>query len=350
MSGAPGSTSPNMNIADSLLHRADRLQQDRAWLAVPVATWKKLGDDQAGNLAALIAYYAFASIFPLLLVLVTILDLVLRNNEGLRHRLLSSAVSRYPGVGTELERSVHHGLQQTGFALVIGLLLTLYGARGVAVALQNALNTVWGVPRFRRPRFPWSLLRSLGLIVVIGPGMIATITLSGIAGGSHLGEVGARIAAAAVALVLNIGLFWLGFRIATAREIAGRDLWLGAILAAICWQVLQLIGSYLVEHLAATKSVYGVFGIVLGLLAWLYLQAQVTLYVVELNVVRVRRLWPRSLAPPPLIDADLRAYKLYAQASQCRPELEIEVRQAAQTPNHAGPSDPSGPSGQSGPQ
>jgi hypothetical protein len=70
-----------------------------------------------------------------------------------------------------------------------------------------------------------------------------------------------------------------------------------------------------------------VFGLVLGLLAWLYLQAQITLYAVELNVVKARRLWPRSLFPPPLTKQDLEAYRLYAQAEQRRPELEIEVRE-----------------------
>ena len=71
------------------------------------------------------------------------------------------------------------------------------------------------------------------------------------------------------------------------------------------------------------------FGVVLGLLAWFYLQAQITLYVVELDVVRARRLWPRSLVPPPLTEADLRAYQMYAEAGLLRPELAVEVWQAA---------------------
>ena len=320
----------------ALVVRADKLQQRSPVLSVAVATWKKFSDDQAGNLAALIAYFAFASIFPLLLVAVTILDLAVKDNASLRNQLLSSALSKYPVIGPQLENSVSHGLSQTGLALVIGLLLTLYAARAVAAAMQNALNTVWAVPQFRRPKFPWSLLRSLGLIAVVGPGQIATITLSSVAGGAgHLNGALARVAVTLASLVLNVGLFWLGFRLATAKEIATRDLRLSAILAAFTWQLLQLLGGYFLSHQVATKSAYGVFGVVLGLLAWFYLQAQITLYVVELNVVRVRRLWPRTLAPPPLSDADLRAYQLSAQASQRRPELEIEVRQ--RSPGAGGP-------------
>lgn len=317
-----------LSRSERLLHATDRLQQRRPALAIAVATWKKFDDDQAGNLAALIAYFAFASIFPLLLVLVTILDLVIRNNASLRDQLLQSALSQYPVIGTELEQNVH-GLSATGPALVIGLLLTLYGARGIAVAIQNALNTVWGVPQYRRPGFPKSLLRSFGVIAVIGPGEIITITLSSIAGGTgHLNGTAARFAAIAVSLLLNVGLFWLAFRIATAAEVATRDLRLSAILAAVGWQALQLIGGYLVGHQLKTHSVYGIFAVVLGLLAWFYLQAQITLYAVELNVVRVRRLWPRSLVPPPLIAADLNVYQLQATANLRRPELEVEVREA----------------------
>jgi membrane protein len=319
-----------MNKLQQLLHTADRTQQGRPWLAIPVATWKKFGDDQAGNLAALISYYAFASIFPLLLVFVTILDLVLRNNPAERAKLEHSALSQYPVVGNDLLNHVH-GLSGTGFALAIGLILALLAARGVANAAQNAFNSVWGVPFTRRPGFPWDQLRSLALVLVIGPGILATIALSSLAGGTGhvISGAFAHILTVAISLLLNIGLFWLGFRIATAKEIATRDLRLSAILAAVAWQVLQVLGGYFVAHAANSNSAYGVFGVVLGLLAWFYLEAQLTLYVVELNVVRVRRLWPRSLNPPPLTDADLRSYELYATAQQRSKEIEVVTRPAA---------------------
>jgi membrane protein len=318
-----------------LLDSADRLQQRSHILAVAVATWKKFGDDQAGNLAALIAYYAFFSLFPLLLVGVTIMDLVSRNDPHLHHQLLH-ALGRYPVIGPQLEKHAH-GLRGTGFALVVGAVLTLFGARGVAVAMQNATNSVWEVPQFRRPGFPWSLLRSLGLMGVIGPGILATTTLSTYAGGAaHIGGVLSRAVVAVVSLLLNMGLFWLGFRFAASKEIGWRDLLLSAILAAIVWQVLQLVGGYFLSHELRTTSAYGVFGAVLGLLTWFYVQAQITLYCAELNVVRVRKLWPRSLNPPPFTEADLRCYQLYADASQRRPEVRIEVRPPSDDGQQAG--------------
>jgi membrane protein len=334
-----GNVVADMNFATRLIDKADNLQQSYPWLAVPFATVKKFGDDQAGNLAALIAYYAFGAIFPLLLVLVTILDLVVRNNEKLREQLLNSALSQYPVVGEQLKSSVEGGINKTGIALVIGILLTLYSSLAVGAAFQNALNTAWGVPLYRRPRFPWSLARSAGLILILGPGQLASITLSSVAGGTgNVSGAGARAGAVAVSLVLNVGLFWLGFRVATASQVAMRDLRLGAILSAITWQLLQLLGGYFVGHQLKTHSAYGVFAIVLGLLAWLYLQAQITLYVVELNVVRVRKLWPRALAPPPLTAADMRTYETQIKTSQRRPELRIDVREAPPDPPAPGAS------------
>lgn len=306
-----------------LVRAIDKAQQDHAWLAVGVATWKKFSDDQAGNLAALVAYYAFASIFPLLLVAYTILDLVARASPSVAARL-TSALGKYPFVN---DLGISHGLNQAGIALVIGVLLTLYASLGVANAIQNAMNTAWSVPKYERPGFPKNKLRSLGLIAVLGPGEIVTIALSTIAGGAgDFGGPGGEVAAALVSLLLNIGLFYVGFRIATSKEVRSRDLRLGAILAAVVWQILQLLISLGVLRLHS-RSAYGQFAIVIALLAWFYLQAQITLYVVELDVVRARRLWPRSLAPPPLTHADLRAYQAYAEASQLRPDLKITVDQ-----------------------
>ena len=212
----PGYVFLAMSKVKSTLRAVDEFQQQHAWLAFPVAVWKKFGDDQAGNLALLVAWFAFVSIFPLMLVLVTVLDIVLKNNPDLQHRLLNSALSQYPLIGQQLG---HIGrIHESGLALVIGLVGTFLGARGVANAMQNALNTVWEIPYARRPGFPWAFLRSLGQIIVIGLGLIGTTVLSTMAGGAGhlLTGFGATVAALLVSLVLNIGFFWLAFRLGTA--------------------------------------------------------------------------------------------------------------------------------------
>jgi membrane protein len=313
-----------METLRRLLQAADRLQQRHPWLACLVATRKKFGEDQGGNLAALIAYSAFVALFPLLLVLLTVLDIILASHQALRARILNSAFGQFPVIGPQLKTNVH-SLHSTGIALAAGLIGAVIGSLGLASATQNALNKVWAVPHVRRPGFPWSTLRSVGLMTVVGPGEIIAVLLSGIAG-SHFSGVAARIGAAAVSLVLNVGLFWLAFRLATAAQVPTRDLHLGAVIAATAWQVLQIAGGYFVTHLITKDSaLYGVFAIVLGLLAWLYLQAQITLYAMELSVVRAYRLWPRSMAPPPLTPADVRAYRIYAERQLRAPGLDVEV-------------------------
>jgi membrane protein len=335
-----------MSKLQSLLRSADDLQQRHAWLAFPLAAWRKFADDHAGNLAALVAYCAFVALFPLLLALVTTLDLVLASHPDIRERIVSSALATYPVIGPQLKSNVH-ALTSTGAALAIGLAGTLLGARGLALATQNALNTAWAVPYHRRPGSAASLLRSVGLILLVGPCEIATLVLSGVAGGSGavLTSVGARIGAIAVGLVLNVGVFWLAFRLATASQVRTRQLLPGAVIAGISWQILQVIGGYLVAHqLARHSALYGVFAVVLGLLAWLFLQAQITLCAVEVNVVGAYRLWPRSVLRPrfvPLVrltDADIRAYALYAQAQQRQPGVGVEVT----------PPDPGLPGGRKG--
>ncbi len=316
-----------MNRARRALRAADELQQRHAWLAVPVAVWKKFGDDQAGNLATLVAWFAFVAIFPLMLVLVTVLDIVLGHYPGLRDRLLGSALRQYPLIGQQLS-SIGPLHRSSPLALVIGLLVTFIGALGVANAMQNALNTAWEIPYARRPGFPWSWLRSFGLIVVIGLGSIGTTVLSTTAGGAGhlLSGFGAKVAALAVSLVLSVGLFWVAFRLGTVSEIGWRQHRLGAAVAGVIWQILQSVSGYFISHqLAHASPVYGTFAVVIGLIAWLFLEAELTLYAIQINVVWTRRLWPRSLAPPPYTEADRLAFQLYAQVETRAKGEDIEV-------------------------
>jgi YihY family inner membrane protein len=344
-----------MNPAEKTLRIVDRFQQRQPWLAFPIAVWKKFGDDQAGNLAALIAYYAFVSIFPLLLVLVTVLDIVLRDNLALQTKIIDSALADYPGFGETLKDSVH-GLDQTGPALAGGIVLTFLGARGVANAMQNALNSVWEVPKTARPGFPWSWLRSFGLIFLVGGGAIATSVLSAAIGGAGhaLPGLAIKIAATIGSLVLNVGLFWLGFRLATAKVVTWRNLLLGAVVAGCAWQILQFFGGYVISHqLAHSNSLYGTFGVVLVLIAWFYLQAEATLYAAEANVVLVLKLWPRSLSSPPHTPEDVRALRLYAEAEERVKEIPVSVAlpEDRTGPGDHGPGDGPGPAagGEAGP-
>jgi uncharacterized BrkB/YihY/UPF0761 family membrane protein len=211
----------------------------------------------------------------------------------------------------------------SGVALVIGILVTFYGGLGVANASQDAMNRVWAVPHRRRPGFLPRLLRSLMLIATLGLGILATTVLNSVGAGAPV-ENWLRVVLFVVAFLLNIGLFAIAFRVLTARDLGWADVLLCAVIAAFGWAVLQAIGGLLVSRmLEGTSQTYGLFAIVIGLLAYIFLLARIVLYAAEANVVRARRLWPRSLAPPPLTDADMRALEAYARTEERRPEQRI---------------------------
>lgn len=305
------------------LNRIDTVQQRRRWLAFPYAVVRKFGDDQAGNQAALLAYYGFLSVFPLLLTLTTVLGFLLKGDPALQRRLLHSALVEFPVIGEQLRTNTLHG---HWYVLVVSILLSLWGARGVAGTAQLVFNTLWAVPYVRRPGFWPALGRSFGLLAVIGVAVISTGLLSGI--GSQTGPVGVLVRAAALAAstVVNVAAFCAGFRLATAGQVRTRELLLGAVVSGVLWQALLTVGSLLVAHqIRHETALYGTFGVVLGLLGWLHLQAQLTLYAVEADIVRVRRLWPRSLAAPPLTHADQRAYRAETEATRRRPAEEERI-------------------------
>jgi YihY family inner membrane protein len=319
---------PDLN---RIVHPIDRFQQRHRWLAFPFGVIKKFGDNQGGNLAALITYYGFLSLFPLLLVMTTVLGFILEDNPKLQKDVVDSALAQFPVVGDQLARNIH-SIQGNGVALVIGVLVALYGGLGVANAAQNAMNRIWEVPMHVRPGFFPRLLRSLEVIAILAANVFISTGVSWVAGRlGHIGDV-ERALLVVVSIAVNLGLFLLAFRVLTAAEIAWRDHLPGAVVAAIAFEILHFVGTWFVDRqLRGMSALYGAFALVLGLLAWIYLQAQVVLYAAEINAVKKQRLWPRSLAPPPFTEADERAYKKYTEVEQRAPQATKTAPQATKT-------------------
>jgi YihY family inner membrane protein len=323
VTGGRGGT--DLNALERTLDRVDRAQQARPWLAFPFAVFKKFGDDRAGNLAALIAYYGFFSLFPLLLVFVTVVSMVVDGNHALQQRIVDSAVAQFPVVGDQIAKNVH-AISGSALALAVGIVGSLWGGLGVVQAGQNAMNGVWNVPVKDQPNFWKSRLRALIMLVALGAFVIASAVLSGL--GSAGGGVGTVLKVLAVvgSLLLNLAVFLAAFRILTAEDLTWGDVFVGGAIGALVWSAVQYLGTYLVSHqLSNASAVYGVFAVVIGLLWWIYLGAQVALVSAEVNVVRKRRLWPRSMTQPPLTAADERTLTGLAKEEQRRPEQEVDV-------------------------
>jgi membrane protein len=313
--------------------QADRFQRDHHWAALPIAVVYKFTDDQGNYLSALIAYYGLVSLVPLLLVFTSLLGFVLQANPHLQQQILNSALSQFPGIGTQITSST--GLQGSGVALVVGLLGALYGSLGAAQATQNAMNIAWAVPRNRRPNPIRSRLRSLAMVgaaglAVLGATVLSALTTSAGALGADL-DVLSTVLAVLASILLNVVIFVLAFRISTARKLTLREMAPGAITAALLWQVLQTFGTAYITHVVKHATIVnGTFAFVLGLIAWLYLAAVALVFSVEINVVWAKHLYPRALLTPftdnvDLTHGDQEAYIQAAQAQRNKGFQHIDV-------------------------
>jgi YihY family inner membrane protein len=299
----------------------DRYQQSHRWLAIPMAVVKKFGDDGGGSLAALVAYYGFFSLFPLLLVMTTILGFVLHGNPGAQHDVEKSVLAQFPVIGDQIKV---HSLTGSVSALVIGLIFSLLGGLGVTSAAQNAFDQVWAVPRKHRANFLTARLRGLALIMALGILFVISTVITGLTSGIH-GPAG-KIAAIVIGLLVNTLLFTAAFRFLTSASVPTRRLWIGVVVAACCWSVLQIFGGIYINHVVRHASPVGEqFALVLGLLVWLHLGAQVTLYAAEINVVVGRKLYPRNLIGPPEAPADERTLTALAKVEERSDSEQVDV-------------------------
>jgi YihY family inner membrane protein len=312
-------TAPQVGWAERQIRRADRFQQRHTVLAFPWAVLQKFGNDQAGGKAALIAYYGLFALFPLLLLLATVLGFALSGNPALREQLIDSALGNIPVIGDQL-RSEVHPLEGNTAALVVGIVGTIYGSLGIGFAAQNAMNTVWNIPYVRWPNIWKRYLRTFGAIGLLGLAVVSSTALAAFATAVANG-LAATVLGVAGSLLVNLGLFLLAFMVLTAEPLRPRDVAVGVVCATVFWETLQLIGTwYVTRGLAKASPTYGVFAVVITLLSWIYLGAQLTLLAAEINVVLRYRLWPRSVTQPPLTRADRLTLTRLARMEIRRPE------------------------------
>jgi membrane protein len=314
----------------SVTSRLDAYQRRHPAAGFPLAVVYKYFDDQGGYLAALMTYYGFLSIFPLLLLASTVLGLLLVGHPEAQQAVLRSALREFPVIGSQLQQPSRIGGGATG--LVVGGLGALYGGSGIALAAQNAMNTAWRVPRNSRPNPVRARLLSIVLLAMGGLAVLATTGLSALGGGAGAYGAGVRALAIAASMAVNAGGFVVGFRLATARPLTVRQVLPGAIGAAAVWQLLQLFGAGYISHVVRGASgTNGVFALVLGMIGFIYLASVAVVLCVEVNAVRTDRLYPRALLTPvtdhvDLTSADERSYTAQAKAQRNKGFQEIDVR------------------------
>jgi YihY family inner membrane protein len=314
-----------VNPVERLIRGADGIQQRHEATAFAFGVVKKFGDDNGGALVANLAYSAFVSVFPLLLITVTVLVKVAASAPGFRADVIGAATRQFPYIGSQLATNIHGLTRSSTPGLVVGLGLLVWGVTRLAQAGLYTMEQVWNLPGPARPGYGPRLIRSVIFLFVLAVGLAISTGLGGLVTYGRPALVLA-VAAQVLAVLTNLLLFLASFRVLTPAGVPSRRLLPGAVAGALFWTLVQALGAYLVHHFLRSDSVYGVFATVLGLLAWIYFGVQAFVYAAEVNVVLTRRLWPRALVQPPLTEADRSSMALQALQNQRRPEQVVEVR------------------------
>jgi len=248
---------------------------------------RKFGEDKPTNLASMIAFWAFFSIFPLLLVSVTLLGFFLP--QSTKGDVLGKVAQMFP----LLDPSTVSGLSGSWWALVIGLVTALWSGSSVVRVTQFAFNSVWEVPYQEHPKLVEQVIRSVLVLGTIGAGLVLSTLItgfvSGSAGGMSFGWFG-HVAGYVIAIALDVGLFIVAFRWLTDRDVSTRDVLPGALLSGIAFWVLQSLSSLIISR---------------------YLQNE--------------RLHPRALVDAADTEADRRAYDAYATERTYQEEEHVEA-------------------------
>ncbi|GGD15810.1 YihY/virulence factor BrkB family protein [Nocardioides daphniae] len=299
----------------------DDFQRRHAVVGFPLAVVYKYFDDQGPYLAAALTYYAFIAIFPLMLLGSSILGLVLRGEPEWQEAILDSTLAQFPIIGDQIGRP--EGLQGSVSGVAIGAAVALYGCLGLGQALQNTQHVAWSVPRNSRPNPVYARLKTLVLLVTAGLSLLTVSVLATLVSTTDFaGDVVPGVVRTLLPFVtvVVIGAFLtLLFRLSATGQHSFVRAAPGGFALAFMWQGLQLLGaSYVARVLVDTSTMAQTFGLVLGLIGFLWLGAVMAVLAMEINVVLSRRLWPRALLTPftdkvQLTAADRRAYASYAR-------------------------------------
>lgn len=317
----------------SVVTTVDRFQRRHPVIGFPLAVLYKFFDDQGPYLAAIITYYAFIAIFPLLLIATSVLGFLLQDDPQLQQDLLNTVLAQFPIVGDQLGRP--NGLTGSTSAIVIGALAASYGAMGLGLAVQNAGNVAWAVPRNSRPNPILLRLRSLLIMGIAGLGiLVVAIGTSLLSDPEAIGlksvpDLGLMVRL--IALAVMAAIFLVLFRMLSLGRANWWSVLPGALFCAFGWQLLQYAGdSYVRRVIARASAMNQTFALVLGLVAFVFIAALIVIFGLEVNVVLRRQLYPRALLTPftdnvELGPGDIRAYRSYARMQRHKGFQKINV-------------------------
>ena len=301
------------SMIDDLRTRVDALQRRRPVIGFPYAVLKRYYEDHGPWVGSLISYYGFFSLYPAVVVFVTASTWLLKDRPETLQRILEALWSKLPfaDVGStqaEIDKRISE-FSANRWVLVVSLLITLWGGLGVVRVLQDGVNIIWGVARFRRPGIVRKVLRAVVILALLGLDLIGTAIVAGVSVVADL-PLGGAVLIAIASMALSVGIAIAVYHLAIAITVPTRHLLPGAFIIAAGTYLVTLIGGIYVKNVVARMSgLYGPFASTIGLLAYVSVIVQIFVIGTEVNVVSAKRLWPRSITAD-LHEPDQRAISL----------------------------------------
>jgi len=273
-------------------------------------TFSEWLEDQAPQLGAALAYYTVFSLAPLVLLLLAIVGFIFHNDPAGAWRKMTEQMSYFLDksaidVVANIAQTASHPNKGMS-AMIIGILLALFGASGVFGQLQNALNTIWGVKTkpgasivgFIRARF-LSFAMVAGVCFLLLVSLVFESLLKGFSRYVQAMFPGGIVIALVVYSIFDLAvvvlLFALIFKFLPDVKIQWLDVWIGALMTAILFAIGKwALGLYLGS--GAPASAYGAASSLITLLLWIYYSSQILLFGAEFTQVYAVRSG-RALVP-----------------------------------------------------
>ncbi|NDC22367.1 YihY/virulence factor BrkB family protein [bacterium] len=282
-----------MSVFSNLTIKIDTYQRNHKIAGFSYGVYKKYSEDEVGKKVALLTYYGFLSLFPLLLLIATAVS-IFTADDPQAQATATNTIARYiPAIGDQLYSHIH-SINKNGFALIVALLFTLYGARGAIENFRESAKSIWHEPKKNDP-FAKNILRSLIILFVGTIGLVIASIITG-----NVADAGNGLLFKVLSVLVNVFvLFWVFiFILKTSidRKISIKKIRLGALISSVGLVLLQIIGGVLLAHqLKTLDTLYSVFALPLGLMFWIYLQSQVVYIAVIVSAVNSKKLWPRAI-------------------------------------------------------
>jgi membrane protein len=241
-------------------------------------TAEELGDIDATHRAASVGYYAFLSIFPLLMGIIALFGFFLPS-VNLQDALLNSVGDNIPGATNILKQNIASIIELRGAMGVLSIVVFFWGASSMFSAISLAINRAWDISRYRRPFFirkasELGMVFGIGILFLLSLGASAIISiLRGVfnlpAADLIIIDMGSRL----VAFLLILAVFLLLYKLIPNARTYWRYIWPGALLAAVLFEIARTLFVFYINNFANYQLIYGSIASIIVLLVWIYYSA-----------------------------------------------------------------------------